>query len=68
MIFNPYYRGNLPLTFLNTSKLAAYPFPNLVSTKIVATKGSQGVQVFAMAPQITIPINGFSTKNPIPYF
>ncbi len=68
MIFNPYYPQNLPLTFFNTPKLATYLFPNVMSTKIVTTKGSQGVQMFAMAPQIIVPTNGFSTRNSMPYF
>jgi hypothetical protein len=42
MIPNPYYVGNLPLTFSNTIGPAAYPFLNMVSIKIVVNKGSQG--------------------------
>jgi len=39
-----------------------------MSTKIVTTKGSHGVQVFAMAPQIIVPTNAFSIENSMPYF
>jgi hypothetical protein len=45
-----------------------YPFPNVVSTEIVATGGSQSVQVYVMASQVTTPTKGFSIKNLMPYF
>jgi hypothetical protein len=68
MILNPYYLGNLPLTFFNTINLIAYPFPNMVSTKIFIIKGSQGVQTFVMISTIIVPTNRFSIKNLVPYF
>jgi hypothetical protein len=37
----PYYLGNPPLTFPNTTGPATYPFPNMVSTGIITTGGSQ---------------------------
>jgi hypothetical protein len=43
MIRNPYYLGNPLVTFSNTIGLAAYPFPNMVFTRIVTNGGSQGV-------------------------
>ncbi len=46
----------------------AYPFPHVVSTGIIATRGSQGVQVYVMAPQVTTPTSGFYIKNLMPYF
>lgn len=41
---------------------------NTVSTKIVATRGSQGVQVSMMIPLGIAPIDKFSTENLVPYF
>jgi hypothetical protein len=43
MIHNPYCLSNPPLTFSNTTRSMAYPFPNMMSIEIVATRGSQGV-------------------------
>jgi hypothetical protein len=61
IIPNPYYPRNLPLTFPNTSRHVAYPFPNVVSTRIVVTRESKGVQMI-------VPISGFYTGNLVPYF
>jgi hypothetical protein len=66
MIPNMYYLRNLPFTFSNT--LVAYLFPNMMSIGIVATRGSQSVQVFVMTPLVIAPIGGFSSKNLVPYF
>jgi hypothetical protein len=63
-----YYPRDLPLNFLNTFGPMAYTFPSVVCTGIVATGGSQGVQVYVVVPQVTTPINGFSIKNMVPYF
>ncbi len=52
MIPNPYYSRNPPLTFSNTPGFVAYPFLNMVSTKIITTEGSHGVQAYVMTPMI----------------
>jgi hypothetical protein len=68
MVLNPYYLGNVPLIFSNTIELVAYSFMNTMSTKIVATRGSQGVQVSMMIPLGIAPTDKFSTENLVPYF
>jgi hypothetical protein len=68
MIHNPYYQGNPPLIFPNTSRLVAYFFPNVMSTGVATTKKIKGVKASTMASQIIIPTNIFSTENPMPYF
>lgn len=68
MIPSIYYLGNPPLTFSNTIGPITYPFPNMVSTKIVAIGGIQGVQVSVMTPLVIAPICDFSTENRVPYF
>jgi len=68
MIPNPYYPNNPPLTFSNTPKLMAYPFPNMVSIGIVAIEGSHGVQMSMLTPPVTIPTSGFSIGSMVPYF
>lgn len=50
LIPNPYYPKNPPCIFFNTHGHVLYPFLNVVSTRIVATKGSQGVQMFVKTP------------------
>ncbi len=64
----PYYPRNPPLTFFNTFGPMTYLFPNVVCTGIVVTRGSHNVQVYVMAPQVTIPTSRFSIKNLVPYF
>ncbi len=68
MIPNPYYPRNLQLTFSKTLGPATYLFPNIVSTRIATTKGSQGVQVFVMTPLVTTPTSELFTENQMPYF
>jgi hypothetical protein len=68
MIHNPYYQGNPQLIFPNTCRLAAYFFPNVMSTGVVTTKEIKGVQACMMASQKTIPTSIFFTKNLLPYF
>jgi hypothetical protein len=68
MILNPYYLSNPPLMFSHTTKFVAFPFLNMVPTIIVATRGSQGVQMSMMTPLIIVPIGEFSIQNPMPYF
>jgi len=65
---NPYYPRNPPFTFSNTHGPMAYPFLNMVSTKIVTIRGSQGVQVFVMTPSIIVPIGELSPINHVPHF
>lgn len=68
MIHNPYYQGNPQFIFPNRCKLAAYFFPNVMSTVVATTKEIKGVQASMMASQKTVPTNGFFTKNLMPYF
>jgi hypothetical protein len=65
---NPYYPGNLPFIFSNTLRLVAYPFPNMVLTKITTTGGNQSVQMFVMTPSVTTLVGGFSLGNLVPCF
>jgi hypothetical protein len=39
-----------------------------VSIGIIVIGESKGAQAFVMTSQVIIPIGGFSTKNPLPYF
>jgi hypothetical protein len=68
MIPNPYYPGNLPLTFSNTLGPMAYSFSNMVSIIITTTGGSQGVQTSMMIPLVIAPVGRFSIGNLVPYF
>jgi hypothetical protein len=68
MIPNPYYLGNLPLTFSNTLGPTTYPFSNMVSIGIATIGENQGIQAFVMTTPVAIPISRYSTINLMPYF